>query len=68
MKIGIGIYAEKRMVGKGDIVKASNSLNFEGSDCTGGKEYKVSGISTTNNLLIKNDKGVIKEYATVFFQ
>lgn len=68
MKVGIGIYIEKRMVGKGDMVSIPKFKDGTWLDLTSGKDYEVKGISQTNNLLIENNSGVTKEYATVFFQ
>lgn len=65
MKVRVGCSVKDYFVGKGDTVIASWSVRKLG--CTEGKRYDIKGISPNKNLIIENDNGVTKEYASVHF-
>lgn len=52
-------------VGKGDYVYASQSVVEYGF--TKNKKYKILGIVDYEYLRIKNDKGIIDDYSTEYF-
>ncbi|MBE7896232.1 hypothetical protein G7L40_19980 [Paenibacillus polymyxa] len=65
MKVRIGCTVKDYLRGKGDIVLASWSIEWAGF--TVGKAYQIKDISQTKNLIIENDNGETKEYASVHF-
>lgn len=65
MKIRVGCSVNDYFVGEEDSVVASWSVEQFGF--TVGTKYKVEGISSTKNLIIKNDNGETREYDPVHF-